>query len=244
MIYENIADTDEYELEYDNFFFKLFIPDYWVKIYKGKKHEALYNDYRLMLNALKKVDKSKYVLDIGANHGLFSVPASKLGYKVFGFEPVAQNIFSLMLAKQANNLKDFDMFHLALSNKNEEVKIYVPECPDNSSLSQVAAVSNMRGKEFKVEKVNAVIFDDWIENNPEYKNIGFIKIDVQGSEYIIFEGMKEFLTKTKNIYLVVEYEHHLLTMGHTFEQLDNLVTSYGFNILGKLTSNDKIFYKP
>jgi len=235
---------DDYELEYDGFTFKLFIPDYWVKIYRGQKKEPLYHDYRLMLGLLKKVDKSKYVLDIGMNHGLFSVPASKLGYKVFGFEPVAINVSSLLKARDANELKNFDIFHWALSNKNEEVEIYVPECPDNSSLSKEAAVSNMRGKDYNIEKVDSVRFDDWIETHDHnYKNIGFIKIDVQGAEYIIFEGMKNFLTNASGIYMVVEYEHHLNTMGHTFEQLDALITSYGFTYMGHLSPNDKIFYK-
>ena len=234
---------DDYELQYEDIAFKLFIPEYWVKIYRGQKKEQLYPDYCLMLDLLKKVSKDKYVLDIGANHGLFSVPASKLGYKIIGFEPVYQNVESLKLAKFANNLNDFNIFHHALSNKNEEVGIYVPECPDNSSLSQEAAVSNMRGKGFVVEKVSARRFDDWIIENPKYLDIGFIKIDTQGAEYLIFEGMKDYLTSAKDVYIICEYEHHLNTMGYTFQQLDNLLISYGFNFIGNLSPNDKIFYK-
>ena len=241
----NDLDMDDYELEYDGFTFKLYIPDYWVKIYRGQKKEPLYHDYRMMLDVLKKVSKDKYVLDIGANHGLFAVPASKLGYRVLGFEPVTKNVRSLMLAREANDLKSFDMFHLALSNTNGQIDIYVPECPDNSSLSQTAAVSNMRGKDYTVEKVDTARFDDWIETHDHnYKDIGFIKIDVQGAEYIIFEGMKNFLTNASGIFMVVEYEHHLNSMGHTFEQLDELIKSYGFHYMSHITPNDKLFYKP
>lgn len=239
------GNMDEYELTYEGIPFSLIIPDYWVKIYRGQKKEPLYHDYCLMLDLLKRANKSKYVLDIGANHGLFSVPASKLGYKILGFEPVSTNVHSLMLAKEINELNNFDIFHLALSNKNEEVEIYVPECPDNSSLSKEAAVSNMRGKDFKVERVDAVRFDDWIETHDHnYKDIGFIKIDVQGAEYLIFEGMKNFLTNAHDVWLVCEYEHHLNTMGYTFEQLDALIKSYGFEFKSNLSPNDKVFYKP
>ncbi len=240
---ETTTYLDEYELSYNGFSFTLAIPDYWVKIYRGQKKEPLYHDYCLMLDLLKKVDKSKYVLDIGMNHGLFSVPASKLGYKVFGFEPVAINVESLQLAKEKNGLNDFNAFHLALSNRNEEVEIYVPECPDNSSFSQKAAVSNMKGKEYKVEKVTAVRFDDWIEQHPQFFNVGFIKIDTQGAEYMIFEGMGEYLSAINDAYIVCEYEHHLNTMGYSFQQLDNLLISYGFNHIGNISGNDKIFYK-
>jgi len=231
----SIATIDQYELEYDNEYFKIFVPSYWTKIYRGQKKEPLYHDYRLMLDALKKVDKSKYVLDIGANHGLFAIPASKLGYKVFGFEPVSVNIETLKLGKEANALTDFDMFHLALSDKNGEIDIYVPECPDNSSLSQKAAVSNMRGKEFKVEKVDTTKFDKWVfENDPKYLNIGFIKMDVQGSEYIILESMAVYLLTHHDIYLVCEYER-FDNMTHTFEQLDELLIELGFNFVKQIT---------
>ena len=239
----SIATIDQYELEYDNEYFKIFVPSYWTKIYRGQKREPLYHDYRLMLDLLKKVDKSKYVLDIGANHGLFSIPAAKMGYKVLGFEPVAVNIETLTMAKEANGLKDFDMFHLALSNKNVEVEIYVPECPDNSSLSQAAAVSNMKGKEFKGEKVDAVRFDDWIMEHPDFIDVGFIKIDVQGAEFDVLSGAKDFLSSASGISMIVEYEDHSLKMGHTFEELDNLIMSYGFKFIGMLSQNDKIFYK-
>ncbi len=234
---------DSYQLEYDDFVFTLFIPDYWVKIYKGKKREPLYHEYRQMLNLLKSVDKSKYVLDVGANHGLFGVPAAMLGYKVIGFEPVNQNFQSLMLARDANELKDFDIFRLALSNVNGKVDMYIPECPDNSSLSQSAAVSNMRGKEFRVEEVKAIRFDDWLEDHPAYKNIGFIKIDTQGAEYIIFEGMKSFLSNAHGLHIVCEFEPHLNAMGHTYKELNDLIRSYGFNITGRI-SNDNVYYKP
>jgi FkbM family methyltransferase len=238
------ASIDQYELEYDGEYFKIFVPDYWIKIYRGQKKEPLYHDYRLMLDVLKKVDKSKYVLDIGANHGLFAIPAAKMGYKVFGFEPVAVNIETLKMAKEANGLNDFDMFHLALSNVNDEIDIYVPECPDNSSFSSTAAVSNMKGKEFNVEKVVSVRFDDWIKQwKNDYRNVGFIKIDVQGAEYIVFQGMADFLRNANDIWMVVEYEDHLIKMGHTFEELDNLLMAYGFNFVDYLSPNDKIWRK-
>lgn len=233
---------DTYELGYDDFFFTLMIPDYWVKIYRGKKKEPLYGEYCEMLDLVKKTSKERYVLDVGANHGLFSVPASMLGYKVVGFEPVAANIYTLGKAKELNNLTDFNMFHLALSNKNEEVDIFVPDCPDNSSFSKEAAISNMREKGYREEKVTTVRFDDWIKDNPQYENIGFIKMDTQGAEYLILEGMKEFLTNANDIYLQLEYEPHLLSMGYSYQQLDELILSYGFVQIGKV-GNDKIWFK-
>lgn len=238
----NENNMDTYELGYNDFFFTLMIPDYWVKIYRGKKKEPLYGEYCQMLDLVKKTSKERFVLDVGANHGLFSVPASMLGYKVIGFEPVAANIYTLGKAKELNNLTDFNMFHLALSNKNEEVDIFVPNCPDNSSFSKEAAISNMREKVYREEKVNTVRFDDWIKENPQYSNIGIIKMDVQGSEYNIIDGMRNFLSEATDMYMIVEYENHLNLMGHSFQQLDELISSFGFIQVGKI-GNDKVFKK-
>lgn len=230
--------------DYDGFSFTLYIPDYWDTIYAGKPRENLYHDYCRMLQALKGANNQKYVLDIGANHGLFAVPASKLGYNVICFEPIPTNIESLLLGRLENELNDFEIVELALSNENGEVDMYLPECPDNASFSQAAAVSNMRRKDFTVEKVKTVKFDDWIKENKQFKEIGFIKMDVQGAEYSVLEGMKEFLSNAKDIYLICEYEPHTITMGHSYEDLDSIIKSYGFLFIEHITTNDKLFYKP
>lgn len=229
--------------DYQDISFKLFISDFWDTIYRGKPREELYYDYRSMLDFVKYVKKNRYILDIGSNCGIFAVPVSLLGYKVLGFEPVKINIDSLEIARVENNLKDFNMFHAALSNKDEEVDIYVPECHDNASLSAQAAVANMANKTYTTEKVHSFVFDEWIKWNAKFNDIGLIKIDVQGGEVFVLEGMKEYLKDKHGVYLICEFEEcHLNTMGHTFDELNNLILSLGF-IHISTTSNDRYFYK-
>ncbi len=238
------SDKNTFVYDFDGGSFKLIINSYWNTIMNGKPREELYHDYRVMVDFVKqKISRDRYILDVGANCGIFSVPVSMLGYKVVGFEPVKTNIDSLLLARTENNLKNFDMFHAALSNKKEEVDIYIPECHDNASLSQEAAVANMIGKDYTTEKVQAFVFDDWIKEHYNFNDIGLIKIDVQGAEHKVLEGMQEFLSKAHDIYIIAEYENHLNTMGYTFEQLDNLLLSYGFEDKSKLCGNDKLWHK-
>lgn len=239
-----MSNNKEYIYTYRGWNFKLSIPDYWYLIYKGKPQEILYSSYSVLLDKLSQtISKDKIVLDIGVNHGIFSVPASLMGYKILGFEPVLQNFVSICEAHILNDLKDFDIYNYALSDKNEEVEIYVPECTDNASLNKEAAISNMKNKNFETQKVKAITFDSFLKENPQYSNIGFIKIDVQGAEYSIFEGMKDFLSNANDITIVCEYEEHLVKMGHTFEELDNLLISFGFVDNGYIIGNDKLFIK-
>lgn len=236
-------ETQTFIYEYDGFSFVLKIPDYWSRIYKGQPRKRLYGDYIIMLEYVRKVSKDKIIMDVGANHGIFSVPASMLGYKVIGFEPVESNFDNLREARVENNLVDFEMFNVALSNENGVKDIYVPECLDNASFSSDAAIANMKHKEYQVEKVFTVRFDDWIRDNPQYSNIGLIKIDAQGAEYLILEGMKEFLTNAHDIYLIVEFENHLMKLGHTYEELEALIVSFGFTPLGNITGGDRCYFK-
>lgn len=233
----------EYTFDYDDFNFRLSIPPYWSEIYRGKPREPLYKEYTAMLNKLKTISTDKVVLDVGVNHGIFSIPAAMLGYTVVGFEPVEDNFDSVLRSININNVNTLDVYNIALSNESKDMEIYVPECPDNSSFSKEAAVANMKGKGFRTEVVTAMRFDEWITHKPEYKNVGFIKIDTQGSEYNIIEGMEEFLSEASDIYLLCEYEDHLIKMGRTYEELDTLITSLGFMQEGKI-ANDKVFYKP
>ena len=233
-----------YIYDYGHLKFTLNIPEYWEKIYNGKPREQLYMNYQKMLNLLRqKVSMDRYVLDIGCNHSIFSTPASMLGYKVVAFEPVLENYQSSVFNMAANGCKDYNVFHLALSDKNEEAEIFIPECFDNASFSKEAAVANMKGKEYRVENVQCVKFDDWILEHPEYSDIGFAKLDVQGFEMNVILGMSEFLKQAKDIYLLVEFENHLLTMGHTYEELEGLILSLGFIKQRDITGGDRLYYK-
>src|SRR4029079_10626820 len=140
----------------------------------------------------------------------------------FGFEPVTINYENLMKSKKENHLTNFDIFNIALANENIKAPIFIPECTDNASFSRQAAVANMKRKDYEVETVDCVRFDDWIKDHPEYSNVGLIKIDAQGSEFDIVSGMKEFLTNAHDISVIAEYENHLQAQGHTFAELDAL----------------------
>lgn len=240
---ETIEKDPEFVYYFDNIEFKLQIDKYWNTIYKGKPREKLYDSYTILLDEVKKVSKDKFVLDVGTNHSIFATPCSLLGYKILGFEPVKANFESSVTNMSINNCKDWYLFNYALSDENKEAIIYVPECPDNASLSKQAAISNMVRKGFYEEEITCIKFDDWIEGHPEFKNIGFIKIDTQGSEVKVVEGMQNFLSSSNDIYLVAEYEHHLLSMGYTYQQLDELLLSLGFEFVKNLSSTDKLFYK-
>jgi len=218
--------------------------DYFTSQYNlpSDKEINLPDDYRTLLNLTKKVSKDKSIIDIGGNCGLFCIPVAKEGYKVFTFEPINMNIELLKLNKTENNCDNLTIIQKALSNDNSKKKIFIPYCSDNTSFNLSVAISNMKIKDYVEEVVSCQTFDSWINKNKDV-NVGFIKIDVQGFEKEVLEGMQKFLNSCNDVYIFIEWdEKHTTQAGSSLDELERLITSNGFTALEQIYG-DKLFYK-
>jgi len=200
------------------------------------------DDYRYLLDFAKKVSKDKTIIDIGGNCGLFCIPAEKEGYKVFTFEPVSMNVELLELNKRENNCQNLTIIPKALSNNNTKKKIFIPYCSDNTSFNLSVAVSNMKIKDYIEEVVSCQTFDSWVSKQKNI-NVGFIKIDVQGFEKEVLQGMQNFLKHCNDVYIFIEWdEKHTNQSGSSLDELESLIVSNGFNLVEHIFG-DKLFYK-
>jgi hypothetical protein len=97
-------------------------------------------------------------------------------------------------------------------------------------------------KEYIEENVNCTTFDDWVKTNKNL-NIGFIKIDVQGFEKEVLEGMSNFLKNCNDVYIFLEWDESLTkNNGNYLEDLENILIKNDFELRESL-QNDKLFYK-
>lgn len=200
------------------------------------------DDYKILLDLTKKVSKDKSIIDIGGNCGLFCIPAEKDGYKVFTFEPVSMNVELLKLNKAENNCENLTIIPKALSNNNTKKKIFIPYCSDNTSFNLSVAVSNMKIKDYIEEVVSCQTFDSWVSKQKNI-NVGFIKIDVQGFEKEVLQGMQNFLKNCNDVYIFIEWdEKHTNQSGSSLSELESLIVSNGFNPIEQIFG-DKLFYK-
>lgn len=149
-------------------------------------------------------------LDIGAQVGYYTLLASSLGAKVLAFEPSVKNRCLLEKNLATNGYEDVIVYPYALSNENKKVKLYAGKTPGENSLINT-------GKES--EKVESVRFDDLKINS--FPNI--IKIDVEGFERQVLEGMPEVLNTNKEIYIILEDWYNKVT--------DWLIDTYGFQLV-------------
>jgi FkbM family methyltransferase len=199
-------------------------------------------EYRITLDLVSSLSKDRSIIDVGGNCGLFAIPIEKSGYIVYTFEPIKMNVDLLESNKKENDCPNLHIIPNALSNVNENRIIYIPYCSDNTSFNQRVAVSNMTKKDYVEEEVKCITFDSWIENN-ENINVGFIKIDVQGFEKEVLQGMQTFLKNCNDVHLFIEWdEKHTEKSGSSLDELENLITSNGFKFT-KQIYGDRLFYK-
>lgn len=225
--------------------YSIYNYDYFTNLYHQKNNQVIDEEpeYSKLQELVSLLDKSKTIIDIGANCGLFSIPSSLNGYQVYGFEPIRMNLRLLELGKEENKCDKFKIVPLAVSNKTKKQKIYIPYCSDNTSFNKDIAISNMKySKEYIEENVNCTTFDDWVKTNKNL-NIGFIKIDVQGFEKEVLEGMSNFLKNCNDVYIYLEWDEFLTKgNGNSLDDIENILTKNNFELRESL-KNDKFFYK-
>jgi len=229
----------------DNINYTIYNYDYFTNLYHQKSNKIIdeYHEYVKLQELISVLDKTKTIIDIGANCGLFSIPSSLSGYQVYGFEPTRMNFKLLELGKEENNCDSFTIVHKAVSNKTTKQTIYIPYCSDNTSFNKDVAISNMTySKDYIEEIVDCITFDDWVKQNDPL-NIGFIKIDVQGFEKEVLEGMPKFLKDCNDVYIYLEWDKTLTTSnGNFLDDIDEILRNNNFNMIEDC-GNDKLFYK-
>ena len=136
---------------------------------------------------LKKKNKYKKVLDIGANIGVHSVILSKLGYKVSSFEPDPVHFSKLKRNIKLNNLRNIKLYNVALSDKNSTQNFF--RVLNNTTSNHIQKSKNKPYGPIEVIKVH-------VKNATKYlETADFAKIDCEGAEDKIFKC----LTKVKKM---------------------------------------------
>ena len=200
---------------------------------EGLCKQLLHSDIReeLSTNYLINhfIKKDDIVLDIGANIGYYAILESlilKKGF-VYAIEPVSENYKNLKLNVDINNLKNIKLFNCGMGNKTEEKEIFVPKIKNWSSFDKhTVLVSN---SDYHKEKVKVYNLNNFIKKEVIDKKITFIRMDVEGYEYEIICGNKDFFKKQKSLKLMFELHFNILKKEKTLKLLKTL-KYYGFYI--------------
>ncbi|HSS63956.1 MAG TPA: FkbM family methyltransferase [Gammaproteobacteria bacterium] len=171
--------------------------------------------------------KGKVSLDIGANLGLFTYFLSRLSSHVYAFEP---NPFPLR-ALRAVAGSNVTVLPIAVSDRSGEAELVVPRTAkgwSNNGASLTKPADALAGR----LTVECRAIDDL-----DYRNVGFIKIDIEGHELAALKGAEQTLKRERpNLFIENERLHAGSGADDVFDYLKSLDYA-GFTLIdGVLTT--------
>jgi len=173
-------------------------------------------------------------VDVGAHLGYFSILMSALAGeegKTLAVEPNV-NIAAMLRRTAAINHPGFIVWEGALTNETKELEIHIPKSKTGDSSLLVRADSGEEG--FIHQSVLATTMDQLLVNL-DIGNVNVIKIDAEGAEPFIFEGMEGVLKKNKELMIVMEFSPYLYRDPEAFStyllgRFDVYKIASGFNL--------------
>ena len=198
------SDSDIYELlQIDNFKVKCIKNDLVITPYL-KTGNLWGKNMEVIIKELYEPDTN--MIDIGAHIGTFTLIMSKYiskNSKIFSFEPVFYNLLEYNVNN--NNLQDnVVIYNIGLSDRKTNCNGFLLDFGKKESFGCFS---------FEMNRIVELKFDSTINKDNLYinfekldsfgfKNISFIKIDVEYFEKKILEGGVEFLSLNKPAILI------------------------------------------
>ena len=140
------------------------------------------------------------VLDIGANIGYYTLLFARLvgsSGKVFAFEPDPENFALLKRNVEINGYQNVTLVNAAVSRQSGELKLYLSS--ENKGDHRIYA----SGEDRPSIEITAVALDDYFMSNPV--KVNFIKMDVQGAEGQVMQGMECLLERGSAGQIIFEF---------------------------------------
>ncbi len=166
-------------------------------------------------------------IDIGSNFGLYSLWSSAIignEGKIFSFEPFYENYLALEKNINLNHFNNIIVEKIAITDYEGELCLSY-----NNKENNLGMVSFYETNREIQERVICNSLDNYLVKNP-INSIKYIKIDIEGGEYLALLGMKETLKKFKPIVqLEIDYEI-LLKTPYNRENIFDFMTEINYEV--------------
>jgi FkbM family methyltransferase len=188
---------------------------------------------RILELLLGSAQEGDVVFDVGANVGLYTILLAKaVGQQgeVIAFEPNPESYDHLQDNITLNAVRNVKAFRVALGETNGEAWLYGGQENGDSSL-----VSPPLGKDLG-RRVVEIAGGDSFRKAKKLPVPGVVKIDVEGYEYHVLQGLRHTLARSECRLLCCEVHSHLLPKEIDSERILDFVRSLGF---GRLDTYDR-----
>lgn len=166
------------------------------------------------------------VVDIGANIGYHTLQLARAvgpTGRVYAFEPDPENYRLLVKNIEVNGYQNVTAIQKAVADKAGTLSLYL--CEENQGDHRIYHSRDGR----KTVNVQALSLDEFFKGR--YDEIDFIKIDTQGADCLVFEGMSALAEANDRLTIICEFVPYLLKKcGHSGKQLLTLIRRLGFKV--------------
>jgi FkbM family methyltransferase len=174
---------------------------------------------------LRYLSENDTVYDVGANIGLWTyfLAKSKLNLNVISFEP-NPNIWP-SLEKNLVDVNNVRIEKIGVGNANSTADFYVHPSHGRSSFSKSPENAGCKVVSSVISTLDSFVLKEENRVLP-----ALIKVDVEGLEPDVWEGMQSLLLKNKPKVLVFEIEdRHLQPRGYSAQYLAKNIVNAGYS---------------
>jgi len=165
--------------------------------------------------------------DVGSNVGQFLIPMAKiLGERgtAIGFEPHPENHQRIMRNLALNQLHNVQALRVALGDRDGEAEIFGAR-----GTATIVPPGAMHGR-VKAPCRTKVARGDEYRQREGLPLPSAVKIDVEGAEYSVLQGLSETLAESRHALLCCEIHPRALPPGLSPERVVSLVGALGFTV--------------
>ncbi|MCH8569159.1 MAG: FkbM family methyltransferase [Balneolales bacterium] len=180
--------------------------------------EANYENFML-----EKVASCSTVFDVGANIGYYTIQFSSLcSGKVYAFEPMEYQFNMLQRNLQLNGSSNVLAMKQIVSDQSEIKRIYFQSAENTGT-------SSIHKESAQFEDISSTTLDAFCKLH-DIINIDMVKIDVEGHEMAVLQGMENLLEQQRVKQIFVEVcDGNLNIAGSSAKALTDYLESFGYS---------------
>ena len=189
----------------------------------------------------KLINDGDTIFDIGANIGWYSNHLAKKfpNSTIYSFEPIPETFNQIRANTKLNGAMNIRLNNLALSSKKEKLTFYYsPTVTGASSSQNITENQSMTKLELEAETIDNFIISNSIDK------LDFVKCDVEGAEYFVYQGGLETFKHKKPIIFTEMLRKWAAKFGYHPNDIINYFFQFGYKCFianqGKLKIVDKV----
>lgn len=188
---------------------------------------------------LRRNTSSPIVLDVGAHRGYYTFQAADIlsDGAVYAFEPNPENFEALRRGIEANGFENIRAERCAIGDEDTTAELKTAVCSNSHTLGSIPETADWKYRGETVETAVRRLDSYLSEAGVSPEDVDLVKIDVEGYETAVFEGVTELLEADSELVVFVELHPHRVDPADLRSVVDAISTA-GFELAHAASSAD------